>query len=697
MSSVRKFSLTSFIDRWSFLRSVLALLVVLSVASGGEKIFAQSGGNNFPPIGPLRGATDPFVFSGTTRLEGQNANRQGTGSELPQNYWRWELVPTLTAYGVPFSLNILLSSDQSQVRQNVNAIGLYLNPQYYQDILRQKVTDKIDELENNDTLRKILAIRDAYQDPVHALSNSALADSVKSLAPDAVKDMDKYQELQQLEALKSGDISKHLDDVKSLGLMSSVESFFSNFPTLAIGVTYPNFTPFTLTGVPVTGANIEFTPGNFYLAFAGGQTQKAIVYDTLAVNYQNTLYAGAIGFGKRNESHFHVTALYAKDDGASIPSSMTKLDSTLADSSILFRNGPRANYVMGMDLLLIPDEHISLGAEIDGSLLTSDTRDAAVVNNDIPGWLRTLVDPKISSFVDYSYSLQGALILPETNSKLSGSLRRVGPGYYSLGTPNLRNDNLRFEGRVDQYFDKRQISLGGFFRNEHDNLIPWKQSTTTIQSFGGTLGLNFKKLPYLRISYSPYSQTSEIVDSALKASPGSDSLTVNNRTVLLSILAGYNLIIDRTVVSTNVSYSHQATQTRFGVGDYSSDSYNLNEIVNLSIPLTLSAGIGLIAPHATPDTLGSIFSVDLAGTYTAFDVWTSTLGVSIATQKDIDSRTGFYINTSFPVWQIGNLDIRAEKNLYTAHSQQIFTGPPTIANSSNYDEFLIRATLTKSW
>ncbi len=673
------------------------LLCTLLAFAGNTRAQFAGEGNTYPAIGPLRGAALPFVFSGTSRIEGQNANRVGTGSEIPQSYWRVELVPTLTAYGVPFSLNVLLSSDQSNLRQNVDAIGLYLNPQYYQDILRQKVSDKIDELENNESVKKIEATKEAFQDPMHAISQSALADSVKALAPDATKEMDKFQQLQQLQDLRNTDISKHLDDVKSLGLMTSTESFFSNFPTLALGVTYPNFTPLTLSGVPVTGANIEWTPGNFYLAVAGGQTQKAVVRDTLTVDYQNTLFAGVIGFGKRNESHFHLTTLYAKDNSSSISSPKTALDSTFADTSILFRNGPRANYVLGADLLLIPDEHFSLSAEIDGSMLTRDTRDAGVNNSDIPDWVRKLVDPTISSFVDYSYILQGSVTLPESNSRLTASTRRVGPGYFSLGTPTLRNDNLRYEGKIDQYFYKRQISFSGFYRTEHDNLIPWKQATTTIGSYGISMGLNFRKLPYLRISYSPYTQTSEVTDSALKASPQGDSLAINNQTTLISVFTGYNLVLGRTVLSTNFSFSRQDTRTRFGIGDYSSNNYNLNEIVNLAIPLTLSAGVGVIVPHALPDTLNSIFTLDLSGSYTALDVWTSTLGVTIATQKNIDSKSGFYLSTSFPVWNVGNLEIRAEKNLYTAISQQIITGPPTIAQSGNYDEFLLRATLTKSW
>jgi len=433
------------------LRRFALVVAGLFVATGA---FAQNlGTSTLPELTPLqRGATDPFVFSGTSSLEAEGASRQGTGSEIPQNYWRLNLVPTLTLYGVPFSFNLLLSSEQNEFRQNIDGLSFALNPQYYQDILRQKVNDKIDELENSDAIKKIQGIKDSY-------GPGALADSVKAQAPDAVKDLDSFQVLQKLQDIRSSSIGSHLDDIKNMGLMSSAESFFSNFPTLAVGVTYPNFTPFTLCGVPVTGANIEWTPGEFYLAVAGGQTQKAIINDTTTVAYQNSLYAAALGFGKRNETHFHVTALYANDNGGNAPTT----DTALADSNFLFQNnGPKSNYVLGADLLIVADPHFSLAAEISGSMLTSDSHDASVVNNDIPSWLSSLVSPKISSFIDYAYNAQATVNVPESNSKLTGSVRRVGPGYYSLGAPNLRNDDVGYQAKLDQSFDKRQVTMSGF-------------------------------------------------------------------------------------------------------------------------------------------------------------------------------------------------------------------------------------------
>jgi hypothetical protein len=670
---------------------LLGVALILTLYSGVLHAQQMPG---VPAIGPLDVRSSPFIFSGTSRMEGQNSSRLGTGQEPPQDYWRWELVPTVTTYGVPFSLSVLLSSQQSDVRQNINSIGLFLNPQMYQGILQDQVSAQIDQLTESDQVKQVQALKETYS--LENITGAALSDSMKAHAPEGLKDslpamMDKYNQLKKLETIRNEGVASHLDDLKSMGMMSGAEKFFSYFPTLAVGVTYPNYTPLTLTGVPVTGADVEFVPGDFYLAVTGGQTQKAVVRDTQSIAYQNTLWAGAIGIGKRNDTHFHVTALYARDDATSVLQ-----DTTLADSNLLFRSGPKANYLLGADLKIIADPHFSVDAEIVGSMLTSDTKGADVTNNDIPSWVRKLVDPKISSFVDYAYILHTGITIPESGSKLSGMLRRVGPGFYSLGSPNLRNDNFRYEGKFDQSFAKRQVTVGTFIRNEHDNLIPWKQMTTSISSYGVSLGLNLRKLPYLRLSYSPYFQSSEITDSALMATPGSDSLRFENKTSLISIVAGYSFAIEKLVTSTNISFSKQDTKTRYGLGDFSSTNWSLNEIVNFPFPLSLSGTLGLIEPHATPDTANAIISIDLSGSYTAYDVWTNTVGFTIAKQAGVDNKTGFYISTSFPLWKAGTLDIRAEKNIYTNNNPYPDALPGTFQNP-NYNEFILRAVLTKSW
>src|SRR5688572_8344653 len=65
------------------------------------------------------GSAAPFVFSGESRVTGQLSDRQGSLQEVPRNYARFELVPTVAIYGAPFSMSLLLSTENSAARQRI--------------------------------------------------------------------------------------------------------------------------------------------------------------------------------------------------------------------------------------------------------------------------------------------------------------------------------------------------------------------------------------------------------------------------------------------------------------------------------------------------------------------------------------------------------------------------------------------------
>jgi hypothetical protein len=157
---------------------------------------------------------------------------------------------------------------------------------------------------------------------------------------------------------------------------------------------------------------------------------------------------------------------------------------------------------------------------------------------------------------------------------------------------------------------------------------------------------------------------------------------------MLSVTTGYSFNVGEVSTSTNLSYSRQQTRTRFGDGDNSSDNYNISESVSFLFPLSLSLGLGLI-DQASSFGDSKITTVDLSGTYTLFDDWQNTLGVALATTRDVDDKTGFYVATSFPVWKLGTMEIRAEKNIYA------YTAFPD--SGQDYDEFILRGTLSSIW
>ena len=530
-----------------------------------------------PSILQSQDESSPINFSGSTRLSTQYSSRQGINQQTPRNYWRWDLNPTLTIYGIPISMNFFLSSEQSGLRQNINRFSLSL------------VTTKL--------LRKV-----------------------------------------------------------------PVLSYFSR---LCVGTCYPIYSPLTFSGVPVTGADIEFTPGIFYFAVMGGRTQKAIQGTTTQEpTYACNLLAGKIGLGKKESSHFYLTILHAWDDENSI----------LPDS--IFNVDPQENYLVGAEAnLSLFEKRFRLEGELAVSMLTRDVQSAELDVDDVPSWLVDLVEPKVSSSIDYAYSVKSSLNL--SNTKLSGAVKMVGPGFYSLGVPYLRNDELTYEARIKQSLWKRNVSVGSYIRRSSDNLIPWKRTTTISSAYGVNLSLQFTKLPYIQLNYAPYFQNNDI---------DVESLKIDNKTSLFSATTGYNHQFGDINSSTNFFFSTQNSKTKSGVSDYSTQTYSFNESLNFRFPLTLAGSVSLSNADYSRET-SRIISFDFNGSYCAFKKWRNRIGLRLSKQEGENNKTGFYLNSSFPVWKIGDLNLQAEQNFFRDNVESI----------KDYDEFILRVTISRRW
>jgi hypothetical protein len=652
---------------WRYIAPLLLLTGVHALAQPATPDTARI---DAPPgAGASDGATEtpdnPLLFSGSARIYGQTANRQGTYQATPADFARLELAPTLSLYGVPFTLNVFLSTEQSSVRQNINSVSLDLDYQKLEGTLLGRAYDKIGELE------ELKSLSDAMGGVEH------LRDSLTGVASSSLRDLESLKDLDDIEKIKDRALSESLDKLDELGLVGSSEKFFANFPALSVGVTYPSYTALTLSGAPVTGVNVEWNPGNFYVAFAGGKTQRAIQIpgtlnlDSVVFNpsYSRMLYSARIGYGKKEGSHVILTALYSKDDQGSLP-----IDSTSAPITT-----PKANYVLSLDVNVpVVQDRFTLMGEIAGSMLTGDVTTAEITSSDIPDWVKNLVAPNVSSVADYAYLLRSVVNIPETGTRLTGSLRSVGPVYFSLGVPALRNDNLRWEGRLEQKFARRQVTASVFYKHDADNLFAqYKDASSTVTSFGVGLGLNFVRLPYLRVEYSPYQQ---------RYTYATEALTIENRTTLITANTGYYYKIGSLNAGTSLGYSSQQANTFQGLSDYGVSTITANQNVNFTFPLAISAGFSSSTLKAA-DSSQQIISLDLSGSYTAFDIWNTSAGFTLARQADADNNAGFYINSSVALWNAGIFELRAERNVYR---NLLYT-------LDNFNEFIFSASFTSRW
>jgi hypothetical protein len=587
-----------------------------------ESSFLRHGvGGKLSPLIRGREREKVFSFSGSSKVEGLNSNRPGTGQTVPQRYANWEINPGISIYKIPFSLSILLSSQGSEIKQNINSIAFLLKPETIQSMIQEKAQQKLDELQKK------------AQQEIDAKLKKSLKEEIRKIRS-------------QPQSVLSGPVKT-----------------FSWFKSLGIGVTYPVYSPYILSGVPVTGADIEFNPGLFYVAVTGLKNQKPI--DN--ISYRRNLYAGRIGVGSKEASHFYLTFMYARDDENSISVSDTNLTLT-----------PKVNYVFGSEgKINLFKSILSLEADFGAAMLTRDVRDADLQTTAIPQWMKDIVHPKISSSVDFTYGFRAVYNNEKSNTKVTAGFKMVGPGYTSLGVPNLPGDKMLFDLKANQKFMDRKISVNAFVKRERDNLLDWKTSTTSVTAIGLNVGLNFKNYPFVRLLYNPYFQ---------KNNASSDTFKVDNTAQIFTFVSGYNFRKWDLNFSNSLSYSLQQNKSFGSLNDFTSHNLIFTENITFTVPLTVAASFGLIY-QKHPAGSSRILTLDLSTSYTAFELWNNTAGVNFAVERDRNRKLGVYVNSTITFLKYITLDVRAEQNVYRDY----------LLSASNYNEFILRSILSANW
>jgi len=373
------------------------------------------------------------------------------------------------------------------------------------------------------------------------ISSSFFITSEQSDLRQSINNFRIYFDLKALAKNKATVLAKNkaigLANEKAPGLMR----FLSNFKTFEVGKCRPNYSDLTLKGISVSGVNIEFTPGKFYAAFSTGKVKRAIKpSEVTRPTYKQKLLFGKIGVGEKRETHLYFTFMQVEDEVNSLPA-YSEIDT--------FYVKPQSNLMLGSEgKLSLFENKFTLEGEVAVSMLTRDVQSAELDIEGVPSGLMNLVDPKISSSADYAYSMKSSINLSST--RLSGGIKMIGAGYTTLGNPNLINDRLTYNGRIDQTFAKKKISFSAYFKQHKDNLIDWKKATTTTTAYGINAGFRFKKIPYLQISYTPNFQKTD-----------SDSLYLKNAVQVFFLSTGYNYKIGNLRSMTSFNFFCQNTET----------------------------------------------------------------------------------------------------------------------------------------
>ncbi len=590
--------------------------IISSIASSLHSLMSGSASDS--------GSTGEPVLQliGDSRIEYQNASRVGTFSEVPKNYLTASLNPGLKFYGLPFSTNILYTTQQDTSRQSINQFGVNFDFNAMREGLANRLQQAVE--------KKIESAASMSEDELSEIRNP----------------------------------SNLIDNLEEHASVSGMEKFFMSIRTLGIGTNYPSYSDYILSGAPVTGLNMELNPGIFYTAFTASNNQRAL--DNAA--FQRDLYAGRIGVGTKDASHFILTGMYVSDNEGSI-----RIDSS---NAILT---PRENTVFGIDAKIgVFNNQLSLETEVAVSLLTRDTRDADFTSDAIPSFLTSIVSPRLSSSVDFMYAGKLTYSNDESATNISAGVKMIGPGYASLGVPLLRNDQFIYEAKLDQRLFNRYMTLGSFVRTAFDNLITWKSARTTMTSIGVNVGLNFPKLPFVQLSFSPTQQKNNASDTLGR---------INNNLLIYSGITGYTFKIGETSFSTTLSANGQETKTINGAGNFNTNSYMIGEMLSFSLPLTVGVNFGIIQMQSPLIGSRTIHNIELNSSAPIGETISVGGGANYASEHQQNERVGFFANSSLQVTNAITFDARIEKTTFNEF----------ISSSGNYGEFLMTIGIQTRW
>lgn len=73
------------------------------------------------------------------------------------------------------------------------------------------------------------------------------------------------------------------------------------------------YSEYSLNGIQIRGAGVNFHPGTFRLSLLAGLTQRSVTGNAGNQAYKRRIIAGKIGIGTEEKSHFYLTTLHLKD------------------------------------------------------------------------------------------------------------------------------------------------------------------------------------------------------------------------------------------------------------------------------------------------------------------------------------------------------------------------------------------------
>lgn len=511
-------------------------------ATVGDLIKRQGDKSKYKNISAYGSASVDFMYN----------NPKPVFTELPNSYLRIEAEQGLSVYSFPIAGQFRYTTEKTNYKKDVDMFTLAFDRSRFERNVKELILRKVIEAQlkkvklNEDDLRTLTE----YEDLESKIKSVALqkvdqeiqkiSSELKSLAQEKVTDatskqkaalQKKYNQLLEqkrktdklknrymqlkatydkwitsgrLEELKKmayeppqfDDPKQMLSLLKQYGAYTGMNKFLFNIKELSIGTAFPSYSPLTLNGTQIFGANFEWNPGLFYIAASAGKIHSPITFatDSLAAQFTQKMIGMRLGFGKIDGTHVSFNALRFFDVDSSITTSQFQ------------EFYPQNSWVGSIDFNIgfSKNRVVEVGGEVAGLMQNHNTYDTlqAYYLNNTQSKLTNQLEPNLSSSADYAYTGFVKLNLFNNRSRFIIENQYTGPGYKHPGVFGLSNDLIRYSTRWDQRLGKTQSKVSAFYNRDFDNISDSKSYQTDRNEFGVEAQINSKSIPNIQIRLS---------------------------------------------------------------------------------------------------------------------------------------------------------------------------------------------------
>lgn len=423
----------------------------------------------------------------------------------------------------------------------------------------------------------------------------------------------------------------------------------------------------TFGDMRLLGGGMELSPGKFRLSVVHGTARQAQPVDTstfFAGEYRRTVTAAKIGYGTESSGFAHLNFVRAIDDTTTLAIPPFGIDSLAAPPA------PKENAAVSLSFGIPFVPEVRLSGEVGVAATSEDIAAPETDDMDIPSFFLTA---RTSTHVDAA-AKASLSIIPSGGWSLRLDGRWIGPGFTTLGYPQMRNDVL--EGTVSpavRLFDNT-LYLRASLGLRRNNLRSTKTAPTDRIIGSLFAGTQFSRAVGLDVQYSNYSLQSQHLNDTLRLANVFHTMSVTPR-FLFEALGGQNTL--------TLTYTYQTVEDANPVTAQAAENTTHSGAVShaLVLPSGWSFGSSMFF-NSTASTMLSTDILTLGETVTK-QVFDNALSLSgsvsfslvgtdtrIAGRQVSGSDSQVYIRLtgtySFPEW--GAFSLHLSTNTYSAGS-----------------------------